>query len=312
MVIVLSVMDGMQRQIKQSILRFEPHLSVSNPLGNGKITQWRKWIQEIKKRHFRDIHSIGGMIHSPAIVRIGNQVDYIFLRGEAFERDPKKRWKIPNYFLPLSQPKESQTIPFGNHCLIGKEMAFNLDLHVGDRIEVVVPRGQFSLKAGVRPNIRTFRIAGLFQTGHYEYDSKMVILSLKTAQSLFRVGDQVQGIGIKLKDMEKMPLVRQDLYRILPFAYQVLTIEDKQKSFFTALAVEKAVLTIIISLVILASIIGIFVSTYQVIRSKRKDIGILKAIGMSETQILNVFTFNGFLLGALGTFLYTFRMWSQR
>ena len=303
MVIVLSVMNGLQRQIKQSILKFEPHLSISNPLGDGKILQWRKRIQDIKNLLPSNIHSIGGMIQSPAIIRINNQIDYTFLRGEEFNLNENSKWELPDYFPPLTLPKGGKTLPLGNYCLIGKEMAFNMDVYLGDLIEIIVPRGQFSLKAGVRPNIKTFRIAGLFQTGHYEYDSKMVILSLRTAQSLFKIGDQVQEINIKLKDIDQAGQIRKDIYKILPFSYQVFTVEDKQKSFFTALAIEKAVLTIIISLIILASVIGIFVSTYQVIRSKRKDIGILKAIGVSEIQILNVFAFSGFFLGVLGTFL---------
>ena len=126
-------------------------------------------------------------------------------------------------------------------------MAINFNLQVGESIELVVPRGQFSLRMGVKPNIQRFRIAGFFHTGHYEYDSKAVMIALPVAQQLFLTGDSAQQIAIKLHDINRMDEIRHKLTPHLPFNYQIRTIEDQQKSFFAALALEKIVVSIVIS-----------------------------------------------------------------
>ena len=302
MVVILSIFDGFQRQIKESIFKFEPHLSVENPLGDGKISDWKKQIRLIDEKLGNKIQSIQGMIQSPALIRVLNQVDYVFLRGQEFKKNDQGKWVLPKDFPPLVYPEKMKSFPQGRYCFIGKEMAINLNLQVGEPIELVVPRGQFSLRMGVKPNIRRFRIAGLFQTGHYEYDSKAILLALPTAQSLFQIGKAAQQISIKINDLDDLDEIQRSVIRLLPFAYQMRTIKDQQKTFFAALALEKLIVTIIVSLFIVAAMTGIVVSTYHTIRSRRKDIGILKAIGVSETQILSIFTLNGFVMGTLGTF----------
>ena len=303
MVIILSIFEGFQKQVKKSIFGFEPHLTIEKPLGDGKIRNWKKNLDLINKNSKDEIESLEGMVQSPALIRVFNLVDYVFLRGQEFQKNKKGHWMLPQGFPQIIHPKEMKSFPKGRNCLIGKEMAINFNLQVGEFVELVVPRGQFSLRMGVKPNIERFRIAGLFHTGHYEYDSKAVIIALPTAQKLFQIGSSVQKIAVRVKDVDQIERMRRKLTFSLPFSYQVRTIEDQQKSFFSALALEKVIVTIIISLFIVVAMTGVVISTYHTIRTKRKDIGILKAMGMSESQILTIFTLGGFGMGFAGTSL---------
>ena len=303
MVIILSVFEGFQKQIKKSIFKFEPHLTIQNPLGDGRIHDWKKQIHLIKNKFGDQISSIEGMIQSPALIRIFNQVDYVFLRGQEFLKNQQGSWSLPINFPRIVHPKEMKFLPKGKNCLIGKEMAVNSNLQVGEFIELIVPRGQFSLKMGVKPNMQRFRIAGFFHTGHYEYDSKVVIVSLPVAQKLFAMKGSAQQIAIKVEDLSYIDQLQKKITSYLPLSYQMRTIENKQRSFFAALALEKVVVSIIISLFIVAAMTGIMISTYHSIRNRRKDIGILKAIGVSDLQILIIFTLNGLIIGIVGTFL---------
>ncbi len=301
LVTVLSIFNGFQDQIKKSIFKFEPHLLIMNPFGDSKVKKWETYIERIKKNFYTEIESVEGMINSPVLIRLLNQVEHVFLRGQFFE-DMGNSWKLPSNFPKIIEPAKMSHFKKGYHCLIGKEMAVNLALHVGDTIELIVPQGQFSLKMGVTPRIKSFEIAGFFKTGHYQYDSKVVILSLETAQSLFAIKDSVQQVAIRLNNIDNIDRFRDKLYTILPFSYHVRTIEDEQKNFFAALKLEKTVMTIIVSLFVIAAMIGIVIATYSIIHSKRREIGILKAIGLSRLNILSIFILNGFMMGFLGTF----------
>ncbi len=301
MVVILSIFNGFQKQVKKSIFDFEPHLTIENPLGDGKIHNWRKQRELIKSKFGDEVSSVQGMIQSPALLRVFNRVDYVFLRGREFPKDKQGNLLLPHDFPRIVYPEKMQFLPKSKHCLIGKEMATNFNLQVGESIELVVPRGQFSLRMGVKPNIKRFRISGFFHTGHYEYDSKAIIISLSVAQQLFLTNNSVQKIAIKLNDVHRVNEMRHKLAPHMPFGHQIRTIEDQQKSFFAALALEKVVVSIIISLFIITAMAGVMISTYHSIRTKRKDIGILKAIGISDLQIFTIFTLNGFLMGFLGT-----------
>jgi len=300
LVVVLSIFNGFQAQVKKSIFQFDPHLIIENPSGAGKINHWKNWMKKIEDRIGHQAESIKGMIQSPGILRRRTLIDHVLIRGQSFEQNEKGDYILPKSFPKIVQPKDFPELPKGATCLIGKEMAFNMNIAIGDFIELIVPRGQFSLRVGVRPNMKAFKVAGFFKTGHYQYDSKAVIISLDSAQKLFAIGKEMQQIVVRLKDLAELENVQSELYRLFPLSFHVRTIEDEQRNFFAALKLEKVIMTIIVSLFILAAMVGIVVATYNVIRSRKKDIGILKAIGVSNTHILSIFTVNGFLMGAIG------------
>ncbi|MBV6492758.1 MAG: Lipoprotein-releasing system transmembrane protein LolC [Turneriella sp.] len=302
LVVVMSIFGGFQAQLKKSIFQFDPHvmLSVDRVTGGEKILGWQKWKERLAIDLAGDIESVEGSIQSPAIFRKRKFLDHVFVRGMDFEFDKATHtFKLPAYFPEIVEPKNSRSIPQGDFAIVGKEMAANLGLSVGDTIELIVPRGQFSLQTGVTPSIRAFKIAGLFKTGHYTYDTKVVVLSLETAQNLYALPDAVQQIVLRLKDTDALPKLRKKIGHAWP--YTVRTIEDEQRNFFAALRLEKTIMIVIVFLFIIAAMVGIIIATFNIVRAHRRDIGIMKSLGFSSRQILIIFAITGLAMGVIGS-----------
>ncbi len=301
LVMVLSIFNGFQKTIKDSIFNFESHLTIFNPFGNTQIKQWKKYTKDIQTHLRKDIKSVSGMIQSPALIRVHNQIDYIFLRSHVLQRE-KTGWRISDELLKIVIPHTLHYMPHRHSCLIGKEMATAFNLQIGDSIELIVPNGNLQFRQGVTPSIGKYKIAGFFKTGHYHYDSKTVILPLEEMQSLFKIHDNVQQIGIKLHHLSQIEYVQNELIKLLPFSLNMRTIKDEQKNFFAALKMEKTIMSIILFLFILTAMAGIIIATLNTIRSQRKEIGVLKALGMQNQEILFIFTWFGFIIGNIGAF----------
>lgn len=306
LVVVLSIFNGFQEQVIQSIFRFDPHLVIEMS-GGEKIEDWRRHVQKTQEALGEKAAKVGGMIQSPVLLRSDREIDHVFVRAMEFDKvEGTNRIAPPPDFPkldkiegePQDKPKDYSR---GDIVFIGREMAFNFHLAVGDSIEVIAPRGRFNAQLGVQPSIKKFRIAGLFSTGHYQYDSRVVIMPMRVAQGLFMTGDAVQQIYIKLNDIKDLSFARRTLWSELPFYFSIRTIEDEQRNFFSALKLEKTIMVTIVFLFIIAAMVGIVVATHNIVRSRKKDIGILKALGISDIAVLSVFTMAGFITGIAGT-----------
>jgi lipoprotein-releasing system permease protein len=213
-------------------------------------------------------------------------------------------YTIPAYFPEIVEPALLRSIPQGDYVIIGREMALNLGLSVGDSIELIVPRGQFSLQTGVTPSIKSFKVAAFFKTGHYNYDTKVVVLALKTAQELYALPDAVQQLVLRVKDTDHLTKIRRKVARAWP--YTIRTIEDEQRNFFAALRLEKTIMMVIVFLFIIAAMVGIVIATFNIVRAHRRDIGIMKSLGFSRRHILIIFAVTGMAMGVIGSILGIF------
>lgn len=305
LVVVLSVFNGFQQQIKESIFKFDPHVIVESRKSPGMVDDWRNWVAKIRAGLGDDVDSVSGMIQSPALIRKDEQIDHVMIRGLEFAANAgaKDRYDFPKDFPRITEPADLKNIPRGDYCLVGRELAGILDLHVGDSIQLIVPKGQFTARIGVEPGMKSFVISGFFASGNYQYDSKVVLLPLEAAQRLYGTGDSVAQLAIKLKNFDKVKKSLLVLYETLPYNFSIRSIEEDHRNLFAALKWEKVIMTIIVFLFIIAALVGVVVSTANVIRSRKKDIGILKSIGASDREILIIFTMIGFISGLVGTIL---------
>ena len=296
LVIVLSIFNGFQKQLRESIFSFDPHIQLSNEFGSSgsPMKDWQGWVKSIHESIPELGFSLEGMIQSPALLRYQRRLEQVFIRS--FQTGNNG---LPSYFPELVKklPGDLPRKP----VYIGQEMALLHAIPLGATIELVVARGEFQLRAGVTPSVQKFKVAGFFKTGHYHYDSKIILLPLNSMQSLFDIGNQVQTLALRLNDPSRLRDLRYKLQEVWPFS--IRTIEDEQRNFFAALQLEKTIMTTIVFLFILAAMVGIIVASFSSIRSRRRDIGILKALGLSKKNILLLFTLNGFIMGTLGTIL---------
>jgi lipoprotein-releasing system permease protein len=184
--------------------------------------------------------------------------------------------------------------------LVGRECAKNLHLYVGQEVQVISPNGQ-DTPAGQIPRVRSFRIAGIFYSGMYEYDSRFAYVTLPALQSFLSVADEVDGIEIKIRDHDDTRHVVSALQQILGPDYEVKDWKEINRNLFSALKLEKIAMFLVLTIIILVASFSIVSNLIMVVVEKAREIAILKAIGASDWGVMRVFMIEGSYIGMLGT-----------
>jgi len=312
LIVVLAVMNGFQSAIKDKILDIDAHISVTKgftPAIETGIRNYERLIQRIKE--IDEIKSAEPYIMAQGLFRFGTVISPVIIRGVgsrgAIPADVAKFIvKDKESFYKRSKPVMSEKLlnEFFNTrtVFIGEEMAANNNIFIGDHIELFVPKGMLTARTGLTPGLERFRVIGIFKTQYYEYDTKLVIMSLTQAQRLFEVGDLVSGIGIKINDIYRMKRVAGRIKDMFGYEYYTMTAAEKNRNLFYALELEKLIIMIIQSLIIVSAGFTIMGTLVMVVMEKRKSVGILKSMGATPNSIMIIFILEGFLIGVIGSF----------
>ena len=186
--------------------------------------------------------------------------------------------------------------------ILGSALARALDAHVGDSVIVITPSGT-ATPSGIFPRTRRFKVTGVFESGMYEYDRGLALINLKDAQTLYGMGDAVSGVRLKLDDKFLAPEVARHLVDVFGGAYYVSDWTQDHVNFFKAIAMEKTVMFIILSLIELVAAISIAITLVMAVTDKQADIAILRTLGAAPRAIMGIFIVQGTIIGLLGTLL---------
>jgi lipoprotein-releasing system permease protein len=186
--------------------------------------------------------------------------------------------------------------------LIGKEMARNMGLLLYDTLTIISPSGGIATPMGMVPRMKKFVVAGIYESGFYEYDSKLAFLSLKSCQDFLEMGDTVSGIDIAVKDIYKADVIARHIQGKLGFPFWAQNWMQMNKNLFSALKLEKRVMFIILSLIVLVAAFNIISALIMIVMEKNKDIAILKSMGATSATIMKIFIYQGLIVGMVGTF----------
>lgn len=258
----------------------------------------------------KQIEGITPFIYSQAMLSSHGNVTGVVLRGV----DPTTVTQVTDLSKKIIAGSISQIAgtfkdPESNAriggIIIGKELARSLGVEDGDTVNIISPLGIMT-PLGMIPRMKKFRVAGIFSTGMYEYDSGLAYLSLANAQQFLNMGDNVTGLEIKIKDIFKARQVAKLIQNELGFPYYARSWEDTNRNLFTALKLEKTVMFIILILIIMVGALGIVSSLIMVVVEKTKDIAILKALGATDKSIMEIFVYQGLFIGCIGTMLGLF------
>jgi lipoprotein-releasing system permease protein len=184
--------------------------------------------------------------------------------------------------------------------IVGRELARHLDLNVGDTVDVISPLGNIT-PMGMVPKMKRFRVAGIFNTGMFEYDSTLAYVALGEAQAFLGMGDTVTGIQLKVKDVYKTGEISGNINRGLGFPYYAKDWMQMNKNILFALKTEKMVMFIILTLIVLVAAFGIASTLFMIVMEKTKDIAILKSMGATGRSIMRIFVLEGLIIGVTGT-----------
>jgi lipoprotein-releasing system permease protein len=184
--------------------------------------------------------------------------------------------------------------------IIGKELARNLNIFVGDRVNIISPIGSMT-PLGMVPKMKPFRVVGLFNTGMFEYDSTLAYVGLGEAQAFLGMGNEATGIQLKVKDLYATAGIAREINKRLGFPYYARDWMEMNRNILFALKTEKVVMFIILTLIVLVAAFGIASMLFMVVMEKSKDIAILKAMGANGRSIMKIFVIEGLVIGIAGT-----------
>ena len=286
LIVVIAVMTGFDRDLREKIVGNYSHitLTASSPISNAEYDQILRKVGP--NPHVR---GISPFVQGQVLIREADRMFAVGIRGvNPFTESAISRTR--DYITEGSLDELS-----AGEVIIGKELALFLGLGVGSQLRLYSPLGKEY----------TLTCVGIFASGMYEYDMNLVFTHLSTAQEIFGMPQQVNTVGIKLDDLDRAAQVRAELAGILGYRYILRTWMEVNKNFFAALELEKLTMFIILTLIILVASFNIISTLIVMVVDKTKDIGILKALGMSAVRIRRIFIFSGVLIGSVGILLGT-------
>jgi lipoprotein-releasing system permease protein len=303
LIIVLAVMTGFEEDLKDKILGTNAHIVVLK--SNGGIGDYNALIDRLKS--FKGVVAATPFIYSQVMISSGKNVSGVVLRGIDIKTDPLVtnlhkslgKGKLADLDMKVSAPLVDSAPPRPG-IIIGKELAKNLNMHVGDPVSVISPIGNIT-PLGMVPKLKQFRVAGIFNTGMFEYDSTLAYVSLGEAQSFLGLDDTVTGIQLKVADVYNTGEIVRQINREMGFPFYARDWMQMNKNILFALKTEKMVMFIILTLIVLVAAFGIASTLFMVVMEKTKDIAILKSMGATGNSIMKIFVLEGLIIGIVGT-----------
>jgi len=296
LIAVLSVMNGFEAELRERILGMTAHTTISGR--DGKLYHW----QTLEKKIINKAHVIGSapFIKGQVMVNAGRRVSGTLLRGIIPENEPKVSEVANN----MKAGKLADLVAGQFNIILGAELANFLGVMPGDKITIITSQVN-STPAGILPRLKRFNVVGIFQVGMYEYDRNMALIHIEDAKKLFRLGDAVSGLRLKLDDLFNAPKITQTLANELYGQYRVSDWTKAHSNFFRAIKTEKRVMFIILLLIVAVAAFNIVSTLVMVVTDKRGDIAILKTQGLSNSSVMGIFIVLGGIIGIIGTALGT-------
>ncbi len=292
LITVLSVMNGFQREVRTRILSVASHVQISG--ADNTLTDWRAVAAAAEKNG--QVVAAAPYVTAQGLLSSGASVRGAYIRGI-----------IPDYeekVADLAQHMQAGSLTalkageFG--IVLGVELARALGVLAGDKVVLIAPQGQVT-PAGILPRLRQFTVVGIFAVDHYEYDSGLALVDLEDAQKLYRMGEQVSGVRLKLKDLFQAGAVSRDLARSLGPDIHITDWTRLNANFFRAVDIEKRMMFLIVFLIIAVAAFNIVASLFMAVKDKQSDIAILRTLGASPGSVTKIFLIQGTLVGLLGT-----------
>lgn len=301
LVVVMSVMNGFQSELKARILGVTAHLLVYK-FPAEPMADYDRVLAKIGR--LPQVMACSPFIYSKSMVSLGSRVDGVVLRGvdpnlESAVTDFSKNVIAGDYNLDQGEGE----LP---GIIMGVELADRLGAHIGDTITVASPQAARPTPVGLVPRARRYMLRGIFDSGMYEYNSTLALIGLGQAQDFLEMGRTVSGVEVKIKDIYQADEVGRQIVRMLGPEYRTNDWMHLNWNLFSALKLEKAVMFLILALVILVAALNIVSSLIMTVMEKVREIGILKSVGATTGGIMKIFVYQGVLIGAVGTALGLF------
>lgn len=296
LIVVLSVMNGFQRDVRDKMLSVLAHVEIFSP--SNEMAGWKNTMSEAL-RHPAVIGA-APYFDAQALLSRGSAITGVMLRGI----DPTLEPQV-SMLLPAITPGALQQLQKGSFNLIlGATLADNLGVGLHDKVTVVAPQGM-TTPAGMLPRFKQFTVAGIFRSGHFEFDSALALLNMEDAQILYRQTAPT-GIRLKLKNIHAAPQVANELSHLLTGSVYIRDWTKQNSNWFAAVQIEKRMMFLILTLIIAVAAFNLISSLVMTVTDKQSDIAILRTLGAQSKSIMTVFFIQGITIGITGTVMGMF------
>jgi lipoprotein-releasing system permease protein len=294
LITVLSVMGGFQDDLKEKILGVNAHVVVQS--FKGRLSDGESALERI--REIPGVLDSSPYVYGQVMIRSGDRAHGVVVKGVDPERGPATTPVLKG----LKKGSLNDLAPAGEApgIITGMELAANLGLSIGDEIDLISPVGEAG-PLGVLPKMKKFRLAGLFDAGMYEYDSSLAFIHIGEARSFFQLDDSVTGLEVRVFDIYKAQEVAEQIEKSLGTPYFARDWMQMNRNLFSALKLEKVVMFIILTLIVIVASFNIVSNLIMIVMEKSREIAILRAMGATTRGIMSIFIIHGLVIGITGT-----------
>jgi len=292
LITVLSVMNGFQREVRTRILSVASHIQISG--ADNTLKDWQRVAEKAAQNP--EVVAAAPYVSAQGLLSSGNSVRGAYIRGIV----PDAEEKVADLAQHMKTGSLDALKPGEFSVVLGIELARALGVTLGDKVVLIAPQGQVT-PAGILPRLRQFTVVGIFAVDHYEYDSGLALLHMEDAQKLYRMGDAVSGVRLKLHDLFRSGAVSIELSRALGNDAYLTDWTRLNANFFRAVDIEKRMMFFIVFLIIAVAAFNIVSSLFMAVKDKQADIAILRTLGASPGSVMKIFLIQGTLVGLIGT-----------
>jgi lipoprotein-releasing system permease protein len=292
LVIVLSVMNGFQKEVRDRMLSVVSHIEVLAVDGNA-LSDVNQTLHQV--RQHSQVVGAAPFISAQALLARGEDMKGVMVRGI----DPALEPGVIDLAPEVRTESLSHLVAGQFGVVLGVDLARHLGLRVGDPVTLIAPSGQVT-PAGVLPRLKQMTVVGTFNSGHYEYDSALVMVHVQDAARIFRL-EGPTGIRLKIRDLHQARAVAADLAQMLTGPLALRDWTQQNKTWFAAVQVEKRMMFIILTLIVAVAAFNLVSTLIMSVTDKRADIAILRTLGASPGSIMAVFVVQGAMVGVMGT-----------
>ncbi|MDH5485370.1 MAG: lipoprotein-releasing ABC transporter permease subunit [Gammaproteobacteria bacterium] len=294
LIVVLSVMNGFGKELRERTLGMTAHATVTGH--DGQLANWQAIKIQVDK-HARVLDS-APYSQNEAMLTNSNRVSGAIIRGVIPEQEPD----VSDIDQKMVSGRLSDLHPGAFGIILGRELANALGVYEGEKITLITPQANVT-PVGVLPRLRRFTIVGVFEAGMYQFDRSMAIMHVEDAQKMFSLGESVSGLRLKLDDMFKAQYITRDIENMVGEDYWVKDWTHMHSNLFKALKTEKVVMFIILLLIVAVAAFNIISTLVMTVNDKQSDIAILRTIGMTPGSLMVIFIIQGMVIGLVGTLL---------
>jgi len=294
LIIVLSVMNGFQKEVRDRMLSVIAHIELFDAQG-AALADWRALAEQARAAVPGQVLGAAPFVSAQVLVARGEEMRGALLRGIS----PAEEASVTPLAAQLQGSTFAKLKPGEWNIVLGIELARSLGVRAGDKITVVTPGGQVT-PAGIVPRLKQFTVAGTFEAGHYEYDSALALVHLDDAARLLRV-EGPTGVQLKLTDAQAARAVAGRLAQVLPAGISVRDWTRTNRNWFDAVQLEKRLMFIILTLIVAVAAFNLVSTLVMTVTDKRADIAILRTLGASPRSIMGIFMIQGATSGIIGT-----------